>query len=237
LTAEAPDQRATLADALRPIRSLIFDLDGTLVDSYAAIRTALNAALAPHGIAARSLDEVRRAVGHGLEELLARYLPGEHVPGAVPRFRTAYREVVLRETFALPGAVETLSGLHRRGFGLSVASNKPVDFSREILEHLALAPFLRSIRGPEADVPPKPHPAMLTACVRDLAAAPDSCVYVGDMALDVESAARAGLGVLLVPTGSSSREALAATGAPVLSSLRDLLVVLGRDPPQRASAR
>lgn len=211
-----------LARELRAVRSLIFDLDGTLVDSYAAITTALNAALAEHGVAPRSLAEVRGAVGHGLEDLLARYLPEPHVARAVPRFREAYRKVVLDETKALPGALESLAQLHRRGFGMAVASNKPADFSREIVDHLAMAPFLRSVRGPEKGVPPKPHPAMLTECLRDLAAGSDSCVYVGDMALDVESGTRAGLRVLLVPTGSSSLSELEATGMPVLSSLREL---------------
>jgi phosphoglycolate phosphatase len=222
----------TLKEALRGVGSLIFDLDGTLVDSYAAIAAALNATLSEHRRAPRPLDEVRGAVVHGLADLLGQYLPPESLPSAVGRFREEYRKVFLDLTEPLPGMQETLHRLHERGFGLSVASNKPAEFSREILGHLGVLPQLVSVRGPGSDTPPKPHPAMLRACLRDLGASSTDCVYVGDMALDVESASRAGLPVLLVPTGSSSRAALVETGHPVLGAVSDLLEFLAAPAPR-----
>ena len=212
-------------------RAFVFDLDGTLVDSYAAIGYALNCVLVDRGLEARSAEEVRGAIGHGLNDLLGRYLDSRDIPAAVDRFEAEYRKTFLETTLPLPGAAATLRSLFERGYALAVASNKPLHFSREILEWLQLLPFLSSVRGPEPGIPPKPHPAMLQACLTDLGARADAAVYVGDMVLDVESARKAGLEVALVATGSSSRAELERTGCPVFDGLPDFLSQVALRPP------
>lgn len=203
-------------------RALIFDLDGTLVDSYAAIAGALNFVLRDRGLPARSDPEVRAAIGHGLSHLLGQFLRPEDVPAGVSLFEREYRRTFLESTVALPGVEPTVALLFERGFGLSVASNKPPQFSREILEHLRLSRYLTSVRGPESGIPPKPHPAMLRACLADLKVAPAAALYVGDMVLDVDSGREAGIPVALVATGSSPRRALEETGCPVMDDLGGL---------------
>jgi phosphoglycolate phosphatase len=211
---------------LDDVRAVVFDLDGTLVDSYAAITVALNAALRQAGRAAIAADEVRRVIGHGLEALVASYLPAADVGRGVATFRATYARVFLESTRPLPGALDALRTLAARGYGLAVASNKPTEFSRQLVEHLGVAPLLGAVLGPEAAGAAKPDPAMIHACLRALGVAPTAAIYVGDMTLDVESARRAGVRPVLVATGSSTLTALRATGAIVLAGLAELPALL-----------
>ncbi len=207
-------------------RAVIFDLDGTLVDAFAAVADALNAARAACGLPPLPLEAVRGQVGWGLSDLLARNVGPERVADARPHFEAHYAARHLAGTRLLPGAEEALADLARRGAGLGVASNKPPRFTRDLLERLDLAPLFGAILGPGPGLPPKPDPAMLRAACALLDAAPAETLYVGDMPLDVESAARAGMPHLLVPTGAVLAADLARV--PGVRLARDLLDVAAR---------
>ncbi len=215
------------------VRGIVFDLDGTLVDSYDAIRSSLNHARSSFGLEPLPLSEVRRRVGRGLEALMADLVGPEHVEAAVRIFREHYGKLFAQATSLLPGARETVRELRERGYRLAVASNKPAYFSGPILEHVGLRGDVSAVEGPDTAGAPKPEPAMLRACVRTLGLRLDEAAYVGDMVMDVETAARAGLPVVLVAGGSSDIEDLEKTGQTVLTSLRDLVELL----PSRAEAR
>lgn len=204
-------------------RAVLFDLDGTLVDAFAAVADALNAARAAFGLPAQPLATVRRQVGWGLVELLTRNLGPDRVPEAQRLFEAHYAAHHLERTRLLPGAAEVLADLARRGARLGLASNKPPAFSRELMERFGLAPLFGAILGPGPGLPPKPDPAMLReGCVR-LGTAPAETLYVGDMPLDVESAARAGMPHLLVPTGAAGPDELTrVAGARIARDLRDV---------------
>jgi len=217
----------------RRLRAVIFDLDGTLVDSYVAIARSLNHARAAYELPALPVDEVRRSVGHGLEQLIARWVGPDRVEDGVRLFRECYSRVYAEGTRALPGAAETLETLGNAGFGMCVASNKPARFSIAILESLDLLRWFRAVHGPDTTGVTKPDPRMLRRCLEELRVEPDDAIYVGDMALDVETADRAGLEVFLVPGGSSGSEELLATGRRVLRELADLPRILV-DPGGRA---
>jgi phosphoglycolate phosphatase len=214
---------------LRPgaVRAVVFDLDGTLVDSYRPIASSLNHARARYGLDPLPEALVRQGVGRGLESLIGHFVGPDRVEEGVRLFREHYATVFAEGTFALPGVAETLEALHRGARRISVGSNKPARFTRPILERLGLARWIEWVQGPEPGVPPKPHPAILRACLERTGATASTAVYVGDMVLDVESAARAGLPVVLVPGGSSDRESLAGTGQTVLGSIADLPRLLG----------
>jgi phosphoglycolate phosphatase len=120
--------------------------------------------------------------------------------------------------------------LRARGYRLSVASNKPAEFSEQIVEELGIRATFDAVRGPEASVPPKPEPAMILACLDAMGVPPREAVYVGDMVLDVESAARAGVAAILVCGGSSAERELRATGQRVVASLPEILRLLPARP-------
>jgi phosphoglycolate phosphatase len=110
---------------------------------------------------------------------------------------------------------------------MAVASNKPARFSIPILDQVGLLTHLHPVLGPDIVGAAKPDPAMIRACLDTLSVSTGEAVYVGDMVLDVESAARAGLPVLLVSGGSSSREELEQTGQrllPCFASLGEILL-------------
>jgi phosphoglycolate phosphatase len=224
LSAQPPPQlRAGL------IRGVAFDLDGTLVDSYAAIAESLNHARSLRALEPLPLELVRRQVGHGLERLVAEWVTADDVEAGVQDFRQRYAQVFAELTHVLPGVPATLERLAARDVRMCVASNKPARFGRPILESLGLLSFFDAVLGPDVAGATKPHPAMLLQGMARMGSAPDTTVYVGDMVLDVETAARAGVPVVLVCGGSSDSKQLRATGQQVLERFDELAALLSPD--------
>jgi len=215
------------------VRGLVFDLDGTLVDSYQAIAASVNEARATFGLVPLLVDEVRRRVGRGLESLMEDMVGRERVEEGVAVFRRHYAGIFAASTSALPGALPTLRELRRRGYRLAVASNKPARFGEPILRGLGMRGFLDAVEGPDTAGSTKPHPAMIERCLREMGVQPSEAIYVGDMVLDVETGERAGIDVVLVAGGSSSLEDLRGTGRAVLSSVAGLLDLLPGPPSPR----
>ena len=153
-------------------------------------------------------DQVRRSVGHGLEALVADLVGPSRVDDAVRLFRERYAEIFLERTTLLPGVLETVRELARRGFRITVASNKPARFGEPILEHLGLLSFVTRVEGPDRAGSTKPEPTMLRRCLEAMRIDRAAGAYVGDMVLDVESAVRAGIPAVLVCGGSSSESDL-----------------------------
>lgn len=218
----------------RRLRGLVFDLDGTLVDSYPAITESVNAARSAFGLEPMQESEVRRHVGHGLERLMREMVGPERVEEGVRLFRERYGLVYRDGTRARPGALTTLRELRRRGYRLSVASNKPARFSELILRDLGMLEHFQAVQGPDRAGSTKPEPTMIRLCLEAMGVEPAEAAYVGDMTLDVESAAEAGIPVILVPGGSTPEADLRRTGHRLLGSLRQLLLVL---PPRAPGAR
>jgi phosphoglycolate phosphatase len=204
---------------------IIFDLDGTLVDSYAAIQDSLAHAMTALGFAPWSEEETKARVGRGLEVLMKEAVGEAHVTEGVRLFRTRYPQIFLQKSFLLPGVEETVAALHASSKCLAVATNKPSDFSRDLLAHLGLGHLFSLVMGP-MDVPrPKPHPDMIHAILERLKYSPDMALYVGDMTLDAESAANAGVDCVLVASGGNSPGELRSTGHPVLENIRQLIAL------------
>ena len=188
---------------------LVFDLDGTLIDGYAAIGEALSYAMERLGLQPPPEPQVRVMVGHGLERLLEQAVGPELAPQGVLLFRERYPEVAVAGSHLLPGVADTLAVLREGGYRMAVASNKPARFSRLILEALGIARYFLSIEGPDEATPAKPDPTMLRR-ILDAAKAPASeSLIVGDMEVDAEFARAAGARVVLIPNGSRSRQELA----------------------------
>lgn len=210
--------------------SVVFDLDGTLIDSFRAVTGSLNAARSAFGLPPLSNETVIARVGEPLEQIVQE-LVDQDVERAVELFREAYAERFLAESQPIRHAPEAVRELAGSGLRLAVASNKPSRFGRPLLEAAGLAPPIELVLGPDAQTPPKPEPAMLRLAMERLESPPGRTLYVGDVPLDVVTAERAGVDVALVATGAAGAAALADHGAPVFANLRGLSDwVRGRSP-------
>jgi phosphoglycolate phosphatase len=201
-------------------RAVLFDLDGTLVDSYPAITASVNHVRAARGLPPLPVEEVRPHVGRGPNYLLEHTVPGTDLEADFARYRAHHPSVIEAGTRLLPGAVDTLTALKQSGKLLAICSNKPLPFTARLLHVLDLAGLMDAALGPE-DVPrPKPAPDMLVAALARLGVSPAEALYVGDMAVDVQTARGAGVTVWVVPTGSDDLETLRAARPDRI--LRDL---------------
>ena len=204
------------------VQCVLFDLDGTLIDSYGAIAECFNHARVRLGLPALSEGEVRGMVGHGLESLIERWVATDDIEDGVRRFRECYAEVFAGATDPLPGVEATLQRLAEGGYRMAIASNKPARFSRAILDQLGWSDWFVTVEGPDTVESTKPDPAMLQACLDALGTARARTRYVGDMPLDALSGANAGVEVVLVLGGSAAESDLRAAGPPVLAGFFEL---------------
>jgi phosphoglycolate phosphatase len=205
---------ARLADAV------LFDLDGTLIDSFDAIAASVNHVRSLHGLPPMSVAEVTRLVGRGGTALM-RDAVGVGDPQAnLEAYKAHHPSVIQTGTRWLPGALEMLQALHGRGVKLGICSNKPVAFTRIILAGDTFGPLFDVVLGPEDAGKHKPAPDILLVAMRRLGVTPAATLYVGDMGIDIQTARAAGVRVWVVPTGSDTVEALDAAGPD--RRLRDL---------------
>lgn len=187
-----------------PFRAALFDFDGTLADSFAAITSSTNHVRQSYRLPAMSEAEVRGYVGFGLDKLMADLVPVAPVGEAVARYRAHHAGVMISETRLMPGVGETIRILAARGLKLAVCSNKRVEFTRELVRALGLGDYFAHVLGPD-DVQDraKPDPAMLLEGLTRLEVSASEAVYVGDMVVDVRTARAAGVAVWFVPTGTT----------------------------------
>jgi 2-phosphoglycolate phosphatase len=213
---------------LASLRAVLFDFDGTLADSFAAIASSVNHVRAAHGLPPLAEPDVRQHVGRGLAHLLEHTVPGCQQELDQARYRAHHPSVMRPLTRLLPGAAELLPALHRHGLKLGVCSNKPSAFTRELLTYLGIDHLMSVVLGPDDVKHAKPAPDMLRAAMLRLKVTAAQTLYIGDMVVDVESAALAGVPVWIV-TDAQDREALATAGADrVLADLHQVISALNQ---------
>src|SRR5262245_38997967 len=188
--------------AWNDLKAVLFDFDGTLIDSYPAIAASVNHVRSLHGLQPLSVEEVTPHVGHGPAHLLGATVGVGESSGNVAAYRAHHPTVMAALTRLLPGAAEVLRALKEKGLHTGICSNKPVAFTRELVAGLGLLDWLDVLLGPEDVGRHKPAPDMLLAAMRRLGVRPEQTLYVGDMAVDVQTARAAGVQVWVVPTGS-----------------------------------
>lgn len=195
----------TLLASVQPA-SLIFDLDGTLIDSAPDIAESVTAALAEHEIHVDA-DEVRRYIGDGAARLIERVLAARRLElddaardRAIDAFHAHYQAHPCRATRCYPGVAEMLAARREEGVRLAVCTNKPQAVAERVLAELALAERIDVLIG-AGRYPLKPDPAPLQACLDALGTTAENTVYIGDMDVDRQAARAAGLRVVLTRFG------------------------------------
>ena len=180
-------------------RAIVFDLDGTLVDSLPDIVGAFRDAFAEHGLASPSEAEVRDHVGLPLETMYAAFAPAEHVAGLSASYRRIYPQRFTRHSRPYPGVPEALATLRERGFRLAVATTKRSEMAARLVAALGLTDALDVVQGTDG-FPHKPAPDVVRRALAALDA--DGVWMVGDTVHDIEAGRAAGLATYAVTWGT-----------------------------------
>jgi len=196
--------------------TIIFDLDGTLVDSRQDLADSVQAAFVSLGEPAPDREAVIASVGHGARHLIRVLLPqaaGDEawLDRVIAAFRAHYLAHLLDHTHPFEGVPEVLAQLAAR-VPLAVLTNKPGQMARRLVSGLGLEPHFRFVLGPDDVDALKPDPKGLLTVLERLGARPAQSVYVGDMPVDIEVAHAAGTQAVAVAWGLASAEAVAAAG-------------------------
>jgi len=216
------------ATNLSSVRALIFDLDGTLIDSKQDLIRSVNAMLVETGREPLHEDTVSSYIGHGAPRLVARALGNgateEECERALRFFLAHYDAHKLDSTRAYPGVTEAL--LELRDFPMAVLTNKPVRASRKILEGLGLASFFRAAYGGNSFETKKPDPLGAKKILEELGAAPAQALIVGDSEVDVQTARNTGTLAAAVNYGFGTHDRAAYPADIYLDRLTELAAML-----------
>ena len=176
------------------VKALVFDLDGTLIDSKLDLALSVNATLEYMGRPQLEHERIYRYVGHGAPMLMKRALglggTDEDVEKGLAHFLSYYRAHMLDNTVTYPGVREGLELL--RDHPMAVLTNKPVRFSQAILDGLGIAKYFRYVYGGNSFATKKPDPEGMNILLRDFKVVPDEAMIVGDSEVDVRTARNSG---------------------------------------------
>jgi phosphoglycolate phosphatase len=211
----------------RKISLIVYDFDGTLVDTLFDIADAVNLSLNELGLRTLSRATIRKYVGKGVERLMAQSIDGTgytDLPRAVELFRRHYSENLMNYTRFYPSGREILD--HFRDKKQAICSNKPEDFVRRILESLKSLDYFDAILGGDSVESKKPDPEGLLHLLDRFQCSPEMAVLVGDSPVDIETGKRAGVYTCIVNYGFGNPKEIASANPDCcidhLSELKDL---------------
>ena len=216
---------------------LVFDWDGTLMDSAAAIVASLQAACGDLGLPVPAEDQARYIIGLGLNDAMAHILPGvdtAHYPRVAERYRHHF---LLRDggTTLFPGIADVIVGLHKTGFQLAVATGKSRRGLARALAATGLESYFHATRCADEGYS-KPHPGMLQALMEEIGATSDRTLMIGDTSHDLEMARAAGTASLAVSYGAHTAASLVECGPlACVHSVEELRTWLEEHVQQRPS--
>lgn len=200
--------------------TIIFDLDGTLLNTLADLAAATNHALAEHKLPQRTTDEVRQFVGNGIRKLIERAVPAD-TPAELQEevfasFNNYYKQHCADSTRPYDGVLQLLQQLRTAGCCTAIVSNK-ADYGVQALAKQYFNGQLDAACGERAGIAKKPAPDMLLAIMQQLKAEPASTIYIGDSDTDIATASNAGVDCIGACWGFRGRAFLEAHGAKLLA--------------------
>lgn len=208
-------------------RTVLFDLDGTLIDHFEAIHRCHAHAMQRIGLPPPTMPQVRNAIGRGLEDAIADLAGPDNVARILPLYLEHWRATNLQDVKLMPGGRELLGQLRARGVTCGVLTNKRGDASRVVCEHLGVTPLVQGIFG-AGDTPwLKPHREFAAHALAQLGGDAATTALIGDSIYDLAAAQNAGLAFFGVTTGTHSAGELRAAGATEIhAGLADLTPAL-----------
>ena len=213
-----------------PVRALIFDLDGTLIDSKRDLIHSVNAMLGEMGRARLDEETISGYIGHGAPLLVSRALGStakeDELRRALQFFLAYYEEHKMDSTCAYPGIPDALAALSRKKVPMAVLTNKPVKISVRILESLGLASYFRVIYGGNSFETKKPDPFGANKILTEFGAQPRETMIVGDSEVDVQTARNAGTIAAAVNYGFGVHDRTQHPADIYLDKLSDLVPLL-----------
>lgn len=196
--------------------AVIFDLDGTLLNTLEDLTASINHALRQKGYPLHTQEEVRLMVGNGIRRLVERAAPPELLPDQIEELHSLFQDhydIHCNDaTGPYPGIPALLSSLKTQGFRLAVASNK-ADSAVQSLRERFFADTIMAAVGARPELRHKPEPDIAVTAMHLLGAVPEETLYVGDSDVDIQTAINAGLDFVCVSWGFRDKEFLTAHGA------------------------
>ena len=193
--------------------TLLLDLDGTIVDAFTTIHRSYVHTLPQFGYPEPTMEQVRRAVGGGLENAMRHFVPEDLVAEAVKRHVEHTTSILLDDVTLMPGTLELLRGQQAAGVALAVFTNKRSEHARLICDHLGITPYLRGIFGAGDTAWLKPQPEFAAYVLKALGATAATTLLIGDSPFDVKAAHNGGFACWCVTTGTHDADQLRAAGA------------------------
>jgi phosphoglycolate phosphatase len=202
-------------------KAVIFDMDGTLLDTLADLADSMNQVLKNLGFPEHPREAYKYFVGQGMDILVRKALPPEHlneslIPQCIEAMREEYGKIWDRNTRPYPGIPELLDALTQRKIPMAILSNKPHDFTRFVAAKLLAKWTFPVILGARPGVPKKPDPAGALEIADILKLSPKEILYLGDTGTDMQTANAAGMFPVGVLWGFRTKSELLAEGAKVL---------------------
>jgi phosphoglycolate phosphatase len=202
-------------------RAVLFDLDGTLLDTLRDIADSMNAALEQFGLPVHPIDSYKKFVGGGIDTLARMVLPESNRPETLvralsDRMAAEYSNRWKDNTAPYPGVRYMLDGLTGKGARLAILSNKPDDFTKKMRAHYLGRWEFEVVLGAHAGIPKKPDPEAALRIAGDMRLAPENFLYLGDSGTDMITARAAGMYPVGALWGFRDADELAANGAATL---------------------